>query len=187
MSTLPLRPLFRPRPLLYPLSNVAFTTTRPRRSASPGPILPTLRPALLAAMKAKDTQRLTVLRSLLASITNASKTSSPIANDAALYTLLNKRISECNTAAKEFGEAGRQDLVEKEQGEVVVLKEIAERCGALSEEEVRGVVEGVVEGMKGEKGGVQVGKATGKVLGELKGKPVDREMVMRVVKEVAEA
>jgi uncharacterized protein YqeY len=137
-------------------------------------------------MKAKDTPRLTVLRSLLASITNASKTSSPIATDAALYSLLTKRIAECGTAVQEFKAAGRQDLVEKEEGEMWILRELAERCGAVSEEEVRGVVEGVAEVMSGEKGGVQVGKAVGRVLGELKGRAVDREMVMRVVKEVVE-
>jgi len=186
MASLPLRPLFRPRPLLYPLSNNPLSTTPCLRSGSPGPILPTLRPALLAAMKAKDTQRLTVLRSLIASITNASKTSSPIATDAALYTLLNKRIAECSTAAKEFGDAGRADLVAKEEGEVEVLRELAEKCGAVREEEVRAVAVEVVEAMKGDKGGVQAGKAMGKVLGEFKGKAIDREMVMRLVKEVAE-
>ena len=66
-------------------------------------------------MKAKDTNRLNVLRGLLAEVTNAAKTAQPLDSDMKLLGLLRKRTSAANQAAKEFSDAGRQDLTEKER------------------------------------------------------------------------
>src|SRR3954471_6261859 len=74
----------------------------PSTEAPASPLLSKLRTDLKSAMRAKDTARLSVLRSLLADITNASKTSSPITNDVALLALLRKRISASQTATDEF-------------------------------------------------------------------------------------
>ncbi|KAF2242842.1 hypothetical protein BU26DRAFT_523845 [Trematosphaeria pertusa] len=163
-----------------------FLTTTPLRSQGQQPtILSTLQPDLKTALRSKNKPQLTVLRALLADITNASKTSKPITTDANLYSLLQKQIRASSAALQEFQAAKRQDLVDKEQGQLDVLKQYAERIPKVSEEEVDGVVKSVVEEL-GKKGSVQVARATGMVMGRLGkgGMPIDVEVVKRGIEEV---
>src|ERR1051326_7942459 len=56
--------------------------------AKRNPTLSRLREDLKTAMRAKDAARLSVLRAVLANITNASKTNAPVKDDLALLALL---------------------------------------------------------------------------------------------------
>ena len=163
--------------LRFPLLHRTFLTTRPLCSETPT-LLSTLQPELKSAMRAKDKPRLAVLRSLLAEITNASKTPKPVSNDAALYSLLSKHIKASQAAIEEFEAAKRQDLVEKEQGQVDILEGYLGRIEVVGEEEIREIVKEVGGGE------AKVGMVVGKVMGRVKGRPVDVEVVKRVVGEV---
>lgn len=138
-------------------------------------------------MKAKDTNRLAVLRSILAEVTNQAKTSSPVKTDMQMLSLLRKRTASAKAASDEFKAAGRQDLVDKETGQVEVLEEYAGGVETMSLDKVRDVVNKTVDEMK--QGGSKVGMS--EVLkrllgpgGALDGKPVEKAGVATIVKEV---
>ncbi|TKA79081.1 hypothetical protein B0A55_02520 [Friedmanniomyces simplex] len=126
-------------------------------------------------MQQKDKPRLAIVRSLLADVTNAAKTSSPVQTDMQLLSLLRKRATAAQTAKAEFAGAGRQDLVEQEEQQAKVL------------EDVRDAVQRVVEEGKAvlAAGGkaANMGDVLKKLLGaggSLEGKNVERSEVARV-------
>lgn len=138
-------------------------------------------------MRQKDTHRLSVLRSLLTTTLNASKTSSPITTDLQLLSLIRKTISTSKAAAAEFKENGREDLAGKEEEQVGVLEELAGGVEVVGEEEVRRVVGDVVGEMRAEgKGEVRMGDVVRRVVGVFgeRGMEVDRGEVARAVKGV---
>lgn len=147
-------------------------------------VLSTLQPDLKAALRSKDKPRLTVLRSLLAEITNASKTPKPIDTDSHFYNLLQKQIKSSNAAVDEFAAASREDLVDKERSQLKVLEEYAARIPTVAEDEVEAVVREVVQQL-GDK--AKVGSVMGRALGKMGGRPVDAEMVKRKVEEIVGA
>ena len=139
-----------------------------------------------AAMIAKDTNRLTVLRGLMSQTLNASKTNSPIVTDVQMLALLRKNMNSSATAAQEFKDAGRQDLADKEDSQIKVLEEYAGSVEVVGEQEIRDAVTKTVDSMKAEGAKVQIGDVLKRVfapdvLGE---KPVERSEVARIVKQI---
>ncbi|KAL8382674.1 hypothetical protein RB595_006451 [Gaeumannomyces hyphopodioides] len=115
----------------------------------PPPLLATLKGDLKAAMRARDAPRLAVLRSVISTTLNASKTSSPVRTDAALVALLRKAAAAQREAAAGFRAAGRADLADKEDAQVAVLEEYAARSGveSLGLDQVARVVADVCAGL----------------------------------------
>lgn len=141
-------------------------------------------------MRAKDTARLGVLRALLADITNASKTNSPVKDDLALLAILKKKISQSQGAIEEFKKANRDDLVEKEQAQVGVLEEYAGGVGVLGRDEIREVVKSVIDELKAGGDRIAMGEVMKRVSGpggKLEGKPVENRTVVSVIKEEMES
>ncbi|KAJ1333617.1 hypothetical protein MN608_03609 [Microdochium nivale] len=146
------------------------------------------------AMRAKDAPRLAVLRSVLAATLNASKTAQPITTDAQLLSLLRRTQRGNEEASAEAAQAGRKDLVDKEQAQIRVLEEYVAGSGVeeVSDEQLRAVVSGVIGAMTSA-GEVTGGKAKlGEVMktllapgGPLDGKSVEKAQVARIVKELA--
>ncbi|GME26254.1 aspartyl glutamyl-trna amidotransferase subunit b-related protein [Neofusicoccum parvum] len=166
------------------------TFVRPSSSAaSPSPILSRLREDMKAAMRAKDSAKLAVVRSILNDITNASKTAKPISDDLQLRALLLRKISQSNDAATQFRDAKREDLAEKEDGSAQVLKsyvgEIEEASGGLvAVEELQHVVKETIESWQD--GKPVMGKVMEKITGPggaLEGRMVERGDLAKVVKE----
>ncbi|KAH8648773.1 Yqey-like protein-domain-containing protein [Tricladium varicosporioides] len=151
------------------------------------PILLKIRKDLKSAMQAKDTNRLTVLRSLLSQTLNASKTSNPINTDMQMLALLRKTKASSEAAVSDFEKAGRSDLVEKEQKQIAVLEEYVGGVEVMGEEEIKAGVESVVAAMTGELKMGDVLKEVFKEGGPIEGKNADRGVVARVVKEVLAA
>ncbi|KAK0298374.1 hypothetical protein LTR82_018372, partial [Friedmanniomyces endolithicus] len=121
-----------------------------RHYASPStqsapPLLLKVRSDLKTAMQQKDKTRLAVVRSLLAEVTNAAKTSSPIRTDMQLLSLLRKSAAAAQTAKAEFAGVGRQDLVEHEEQQAKVLEEYAGVVEPLGADSVRDAVQRAVE------------------------------------------
>ncbi|KAL2256879.1 hypothetical protein VTK26DRAFT_993 [Humicola hyalothermophila] len=111
--------------------------------APPPPLLSKLKEDLKTAMRAKDANRLAVLRSVLAATLNASKTDKPIRTDAELISLLNKTADKSQEAADEARKLGRQDLVEKEESQIRILREYVAGSGLkeLGEADLRQMIE----------------------------------------------
>jgi uncharacterized protein YqeY len=141
-------------------------------------------------MKARDTQRLNVLRAVLAEVTNSSKTASPINNDMALLSLLKKRIGSSKSAVEDFYKANRKDLVDKEMEQVDILQEYASDVKMIDVEEIRTSIKQVIEGMRSESKKLTTGDVLKKTIGPggvLEGKMVDKSEVARIVKEAISA
>ncbi|KAK6396926.1 hypothetical protein LTR65_007424 [Meristemomyces frigidus] len=147
-----------------------------------------LRTDLKTAMKAKDASRLSVLRALLAEVTNSAKTSTPIKTDMQLLSILRKRAAAAKTARAEFESAGRQDLVEQEDKQAAIIEEYAGGVETTSESDIRDAVSKVVGEVKAAAAGkVNMGDVLKKLLapgGSLDGKPVEKSQVAKAVKEV---
>ncbi|KAG9235807.1 Yqey-like protein-domain-containing protein [Amylocarpus encephaloides] len=150
------------------------------------PMLLKIRRDLKAAMLAKDTSRLTVLRSLLASTLNASKTSSPITTDLQMLALLKKSISTSKASIVDFSTAKRQDLIEKEEGQIKVLEEYAGGVEVVGIEEIRRVAGSVAEEIGGAGKRVNLGNVLRGVMegDRFGGKDVERGEVVKVIKEI---
>ncbi|KAF2774412.1 GatB/YqeY domain-containing protein [Teratosphaeria nubilosa] len=179
-----LRTLSKPRS-----SHICLQCCRYASETSPAPpLLLKLRQDLKTAMKEKDTNRLNVLRSLLAEVINQTKTSSPITTDMQLLSLLRKRAAASKAASGEFKAAGREDLVEREQSQARIIEDYAGSVETLTESDVREAVGRVVEEVKAvATGKVNMGDVLKRLLGpggSLDGKPVEKSQVAKVVKEV---
>lgn len=138
------------------------------------------------AMQQKDTNRLSVLRSLMAQTLNASKTSNPINTDMQMLALLRKASTAAKAASEEFKGAGRQDLADKEEAQVKVLEEYAGGVEVMGEADIRRSVEEVVTQIKTSGGKLAMGEVLKVVFApeNLGGKPVDKGEVAKVVKQV---
>ena len=144
------------------------------------------------AMKAKDTPRLSVLRSIFSAVLNASKTDNPIKTDVQLVGLLRKTEAASQAAVEEFRGAKRQDLVDKEEAQVGVLQEYIQNSGVkvLSKEELREVVGLVLGDLATDQVPPknQLGEAIKRLLapgGPLDGKDVNKAELVELVKEQA--
>lgn len=138
-------------------------------------------------MKAKDTNRLNVVRGILNEVTNAAKTNSPIKSDMQLLSLLRKRAAAAQSAGKEFEEAGRIDLKEKEEAQISILDEYSGNVQTTSIDEIRSIVCKAVEDMKSSGAKLAMGDVLKRLLapgGDFEGKPVEKSEVAKVVKEV---
>jgi uncharacterized protein YqeY len=140
-------------------------------------------------MRARDTARLSVLRAVLADITNLSKTSTPVKDDLALLVLFKKRMSTVRQSIQEFYEADRKDLVAKEEEQLKVLEDYAGNIKVLSQHEVRSIVESQVDELQASGKVASLSDVMKKCVGPggaFEGKMVEKSIVASTVKEVLE-
>ena len=141
-------------------------------------------------MKAKDTNRLNVLRGLLADATNLDKTSNPIRTDLQVLALLRKRAAAARSAADEFAVAKRDDLKQKEEAQAMVLEEYAGEVATVGAEEIEKGVRETIEKMKTEGLRLDIGSLRKAIMGEgglLHGRPVEmKDLVKRAQAVLAE-
>jgi uncharacterized protein len=158
------------------------------------PLLQKLKGDLKTAMRAKDAARLSVLRSVLAATLNASKTDAPITTDAKLVDLLRRTARVSQGALEEFKAAGRDDLVEKEQGQITILEEYVASSGLedVGTDELTTIVEGVVTALTAE--GTTTKVLQGPLMktlmapdGPLAGKTFDKAELNKIAKRVCES
>ena len=75
-----------------------------------------------AAMKAKEADRLSTIRMLLAAIKQREVDERIVLDDAAVVAIVDKLIKQRKDSIAAFSQAGRSDLVDKETAEVKVLE-----------------------------------------------------------------
>lgn len=180
--------LFRPTMLRTAFSTSQSTCIRyaalrySSTATSESVVLPRLHSDLKTAMRAKNKPALNVIRALQAEIINASKTAKPIENDGTFYALVQKQIKAANATIEECTAASRQDLVEKEQAHLDVLKKYAEDIPKVPEAELNSIIDQAVAGFDEAKRAY--GPVMGKVMGAIKGRPHDVEYVQKKIEEL---
>lgn len=138
---------------------------------------------LKTAMKAKNKDRLQVLRSLKAKlqekeIAERKDGEATLTEDQAIAVLM-KAAKQRKESITQFEDGGREDLAEKEKTELAIIEEYLPKM--LTEDEVREVVSKKIADL-GAEGPQDMGKVMGPVMGMLKGK-ADGGLVSKVVKE----
>lgn len=138
---------------------------------------------LKRSMKAKDGNRVSVLRFLMSSIRNREiEKRNPLDDDEVLAEITSsaKRRRESIEA---FKEGGRADLVAKEEAELAILQEYLPE--QLSPDEIRGIVQEVIEAVGASTAG-DIGKVMKELMPRLRGK-ADGKLVNEIVRETLSA
>jgi uncharacterized protein YqeY len=132
-----------------------------------------------AAMRAKDAERLTTIRMLLAACKQREVDERIVLDDAAVIGLVDKLIKQRKDSIAAFEQGGRADLVAKESAEIRVLEAYLPQ--RLSAEEVATAVAAIVASL-GASGPGDMGKVMGAAKAQLAGK-ADMASVSAAVKQ----
>lgn len=135
------------------------------------------------AMRNKDAFKRDTLRTLTAAIKQQEVDTREEATDASIEGLIQKLIKQRDEAASQYKEAGRDDLFEKESGEIEVLKAYLPK--QLDDAELEAVVKEIV-GEVGAEGPKDMGKVMGAAKGKI-GTKADGKRVSECVKAVLAA
>ncbi|QHE85418.1 GatB/YqeY domain-containing protein [Hydrogenophaga sp. BPS33] len=130
------------------------------------------------AMRAKDSERLGTIRLLTAAMKQKEVDERVELDDAMVVAIVDKLVKQRKDSIEAFSKADRQDLVDKEKAEMVVLQ--AYLPARLSAEEVATEVKAIVAEL-GAKGPGDMGKVMGAVKARLAGK-ADMAQVSAAVK-----
>jgi hypothetical protein len=141
---------------------------------------------LKVAMKAKDRDRLRVLRSLKAKMMEKEiaerKGGEATLTDEQALQVLTKAAKQRKESITQFTDGGRLDLVVNEEMELKIIEAYLPEM--MGEEEVRKVIKDKISAL-GATGSHDMGKVMGPIMGQLKGK-ADGSLVSRIVKEELE-
>lgn len=109
-------------------------------------MLDKLKEDMIAAMKDKDKERLTTIRQIKASIDQEHIDKKKEINDELIIEVASKQVKLLNDSIKEFEKGNRNDLIEKAQKELEIIKEYLPE--PLAEEEVDQLLEKVFQKLK---------------------------------------
>ena len=101
---------------------------------------------LITAMKEKDKEKLTVLRMVKGAMQLEHINNKKEENEALLIDVVSKQIKMRNDSIVEFEKGGRQDLIDKTNSEIEILKDYLPK--QLSEEEVDDIINKVFDEVK---------------------------------------
>ncbi len=135
---------------------------------------------LKTAMKEKDTFKRDVIRFVMSAIKQIEVDERKELSDADIEAILVKQIKQRNDAIAQFKEGGRDDLVEKNEKELTILKSYLPE--PMGEEEVREVLKAIVA-----ETGAEGMKDMGKVMGAAKAKIGSRaegRLINQIAKEL---
>jgi uncharacterized protein YqeY len=139
----------------------------------------TLGADIVAAMKAKDQNRLTALRMLKTALTNKSIEKGRALDDAEELQVLSTLVKQRRDSIEQFTKGGRQDLADKEQAEIVILNTYLP-AAASDDEIAAAVVHAIAE--TGASSAKDMGKVMKAAMAALAGKTVDGRKVSEAVK-----
>ncbi len=118
-------------------------------------------------MRSKDKQRLSVIRSVKASIQNESINKGEELTEDEILTILNREMKQRNESLQEFEQANREDLVQKTKVDIDILTEYMP--SQLSDEELQLVVNDTIQEV-GAKSKADMGKVMGAIMPKVKGR-----------------
>ena len=131
-----------------------------------------------AAMRARESDRLTTLRLVTAAIKQKEIDERVELDDAAVLAILEKLVKQRKDSITQFQAGGRQDLVDKEQAELVVLA--AYMPERLSEADIAACVEAAIA-QSAAAGPQDMGKVMAMVKSQLAGR-ADMGQVSQILK-----
>jgi len=97
---------------------------------------------LIAAMKSREADRLSVLRMMKAAIKNKEVDLCAELDDTQAIQVLSSMVKQHRDSVEQFGRGGRNDLAEKEAAEILVIEEYLP--AAVSNDEIAAVIDEVV-------------------------------------------
>lgn len=116
-----------------------------------------------SAMRAKEKDRLVVIRGVMAAIKQREIDEQIELDDTQILAVLDKLVKQRRDSAQQFRDADRPELAEKEEMEMAVLQEYLP--AALTPEEITSLIEETISAT-----GAQSMKDMGKVMGAIKPK-----------------
>lgn len=131
-----------------------------------------------AAMRAKDKERLNVIRMILAAIKQIEVDERVELDNERTIVVLDKMLKQRRESIKQYNEAGRTDLSDIEEAEVLVIQDFLPK--ALTEQEIESMVAKAIADT-----GASSIKDMGKVMGILKPQMLgraDMSVVSTVIK-----
>ena len=131
------------------------------------------------AMKAKEKDRLAVIRMVRGAIKQIEIDSKKELDDEAVIGVISKEVKMRKDSVEEFKKGGREDLVAKTEAEIAVLMPYLPQ--QLSEDEIRSLVQAAVEQV-GTSSPKDMGKVMGVLMPKVKGR-ADGKLVNTIVKE----
>lgn len=132
------------------------------------------------AMKARQTDRLTVIRSMRSAVRQAEIDGKTDLDDDGVISIISKELKMRQESLTEFKKGGRDDLVAKTEEEIAVIMPYLPK--QLSEDEIRALVKDAVE-KTGASTARDIGKVMKMIMPEVKGK-ADGRLVNNVVREM---
>jgi uncharacterized protein YqeY len=132
-----------------------------------------------AAMKAQEPVRLQALRNLKTAITNKGIEKGHDLDDTEVLAVVASLVKQRRDSIEQFGNAGRQDLVDKETAELAILQAFLP-AGATPEEIEAAVAEAIAE--TGATTPKDMGKVMKAVMPKLAGKAADGKAVNEAVR-----
>jgi uncharacterized protein YqeY len=139
---------------------------------------------LTAAMKARDAERLSVLRMMKTAIKNKEIDSLGELDDVQAAQILSTLIKQRKESIEQFNRGGRPELAEKEAGEIKIIEQYLP--AGVSEAEIEAVVEEVVRAT-GASSPKDMGAVMKQCMTRFAGKRVDGKQVSDLVKRRLEA
>ncbi|CCU80460.1 Transamidase GatB domain protein [Halanaerobium saccharolyticum subsp. saccharolyticum DSM 6643] len=131
------------------------------------------------AMKAKDKERLSVIRMTRSEIKNKEIETGEELNDQEVTAVIAKQVKQIKDSLSDFEKSGKKDVMEKLHNEIKILQEYLPE--QMSEAEVDKLVDQVIE-ETGAENMSDMGQVMGAIMPKIKGK-ADGSMVSSKVKE----
>lgn len=132
-----------------------------------------------AAMKNKETARLSTLRMMLAELVNKEKEKGIPVTDEQAVQVLQSMVRRRKDAIEQFRSAGRNDLADKETAEIAIIETYLP--AQLAEDEVRAHVRAAIEELHAQ-GPKDMGKVMGVLTKRLAGR-VSGSVLSSIVRE----
>ncbi len=132
-----------------------------------------------AAMRAKEKERLSTIRLILAEFKRIEVDERIEVDDARALAVLDKMVKQRRDSAKQFGDAGRQELADKEIAEIAVIQEFLP--SQLSEDELSAMIDAAIAASDAT-GMAAMGAVMGQLKPELQGR-ADIGAVSQLVKQ----
>lgn len=132
------------------------------------------------AMRAKETAKRDTLRNIQAAIKQIEVNKRRELSDADVEAILMKYLKQREDTTGKFADAGRDDLVEKEEAEIVLIKSYLPE--PMSDKELEGILKEIIT-----QTGAQSMKEMGKVMGAAKaavGSRADGGRINQIVKKL---
>ena len=134
---------------------------------------------IAAAMKSKDSARLSALRMLKAAIMNKGIEKSHDLDDGEVLQVVSSLVKQRRDSIEQFSKAGRHDLVDKETGEIRILEEYLPPAASAADIDAA-IAEAIAEtGVTSVK---DMGKVMKAVMPRLAGKNADGRAVNEAVR-----